>query len=40
MSGSSEKVDELLNSLANTQIIEVVRSGVIGLSSNDSALTV
>jgi len=40
MSGSSEKVDELINSLSNANIIEVVRSGVIGLASDERALTV
>jgi len=40
MSGSSEKIDELINSLSNADIIEVVRSGVIGLASDERALTV
>lgn len=40
MSGSSEKVDELLSSLSNGDIIEVARSGVIGLASGEQALTV
>ena len=40
MSGSSEKVDELIKSLSNANIIEVVRSGVIGLASGERALTV
>lgn len=40
MSGSSEKVDELIASLSNANIIEVVRSGVIGLASGERALTV
>jgi len=40
MSGSSEKVDELLKSLSNANIIEVVRSGVIGLASDERALTI
>jgi len=40
MSGSSEKVDELINSLSNANIIEIVRSGVIGLASDERALTV
>lgn len=40
MSGSSEKIDELLKSLANVNIIEVVRSGVIGLAAGEHALTV
>lgn len=40
MSGSSEKVDELIKSLSNANIIEVVRSGVIGLASDERALTV
>lgn len=40
MSGSSEKIDELLKSLADVEIIEVVRSGVIGLASGPLALSV
>ena len=40
MSGSCEKVDELLNSLSNSEIIEVARSGVIGLASGEGALVV
>lgn len=40
MSGSSEKVDELINSLSSANIVEVVRSGVIGLASGERALTV
>ena len=40
MSGSSEKIDELLNSLSGVQIIEIARSGVTGLSSSEGALTV
>lgn len=40
MSGSSEKVDELIKSLSNAQIIEIARSGVTGLSSTEGALTV
>ena len=40
MSGSSEKVDELIKSLSNANIIEVVRSAVIGLASGERALTV
>jgi len=40
MSGSSEKIDELIKSLANVQIIELARSGVTGLSSSEGALTV
>ena len=39
MSGSSEKVDELLKSLGSLIIIELARSGVTGLSSDESALT-
>ncbi len=39
MSGSSEKVDELLKSLASLTIIELARSGVTGLSSDESSLT-
>ncbi len=40
MSGSCEKVDELLNSLSNGEIIEVARSGAIGLASGEQALVV
>lgn len=40
MSGSSEKVDELIRSLSHVEIIEVARSGVTGLASGDRALTV
>jgi len=40
MSGSSEKVDELLKSLSGTKIIEIARSGVTGMSSSESALSV
>jgi acetolactate synthase-1/3 small subunit len=39
MSGSSEKVDELLKSLNRLTILELARSGVTGLSSDESALT-
>ncbi len=40
MSGSCEKVDELLNSLSAGEIIEVARSGAIGLASGESALLI
>ena len=40
MSGSSEKVDELINSFKITKVIEVVRSGVIGLASDARVLSV
>jgi len=40
MSGSCDKVDELLNSLSNGEIIEVARSGAIGLASSEEALVV
>ena len=40
MSGSSEKVDELIKSLTNGTIIEVARSGVIGLASSEKTLTI
>lgn len=40
MSGSSEKIDELLKSISNGNIIEVARSGVTGLASGERALTV
>ena len=40
MSGSNEKVDELLKALANLSLLEVVRSGSIGLVSGSQALEV
>lgn len=40
MSGSSDKVDELLRALGSVNLIEVVRSGSIGLASGEQALTV
>lgn len=40
MSGSCEKVDELLASLQNGNIIEVARSGAIGLASGEEALSI
>jgi len=40
MSGSSQKVDELISGLSGAKIVEVVRSGVIGLASGERALTV
>jgi acetolactate synthase-1/3 small subunit len=40
MSGSTEKVDELLHSLDGITILEVARSGATGLSSTESALVV
>ncbi|NND00986.1 MAG: acetolactate synthase small subunit [Gammaproteobacteria bacterium] len=40
LSGSSEKIDELLKGLAKQEIIEVARSGVTGLASTDRALTI
>jgi acetolactate synthase-1/3 small subunit len=40
MSGSSEKIDELMKSLSNVDIVEAVRSGVIGLAAGERALTV
>jgi acetolactate synthase-1/3 small subunit len=40
MSGSSEKVDELINSFIITEVIEVVRSGVIGLATDERVLSV
>ncbi|MFT5574414.1 MAG: acetolactate synthase-1/3 small subunit [Cryomorphaceae bacterium] len=40
MSGSSEKIDELMKSLVNVDVVEVVRSGVIGLAAGERALTV
>ena len=38
MSGSSEKIDEMLRSLGSAEIAEVARSGVIGLSVSEEAL--
>ncbi len=40
MSGSSDKVDELLKALSNLTLSEVVRSGSIGLTSGAEALTI
>lgn len=40
MSGSCEKVDELLNSLTNGNILELARSGAIGIASGEKALVV
>ncbi|NND82482.1 MAG: acetolactate synthase small subunit [Gammaproteobacteria bacterium] len=40
LSGSSEKVDELLKALVDFEIIEVARSGVTGMTSTERALTV
>lgn len=40
MSGSSDKVDELLKALDTLSILEVVRSGAIGLTSGADALAV
>lgn len=40
MSGSTEKVNELLSSLDGIIIVELARSGVTGLSSGETALTV
>ncbi len=40
MSGSTEKVDELIKSFVITEILEVVRSGVIGLASDERILSV
>jgi len=39
ISGSSDKVDELLKSLESIQIIEIARSGVTGMSTSEGALT-
>lgn len=38
MSGSSEKIDELLKSLDGLTILELARSGVTGLSSDETVL--
>jgi acetolactate synthase-1/3 small subunit len=38
MSGSSEKVDELLKTLVNITILEIARSGATGLTSGENAL--
>ena len=40
LSGSSEKVDELIKAMGNLDIVEVARSGVTGMSSNASVLSV
>lgn len=40
MSGSSEKVDELINSLSNVDIIELARSGVTGLAIGERILKI
>ena len=40
MSGSSEKVDELIAAFQVSDVLEVARSGVIGLASDDRQLTV
>ena len=40
MSGSSDKVDELLKALSGLELIEVVRSGSIGLTSGTDALSI
>lgn len=40
LSGSGEKVDELINSLGSLNIIELARSGVTGLSSSECTLSV
>ena len=40
LSGSGEKVDELINSLSSLNIVEVARSGVTGLSSTERVLCV
>ena len=40
MSGSSEKVDELIKSLSNADIIELVRSGATGLATGDRVLKI
>jgi acetolactate synthase-1/3 small subunit len=40
MSGSSDKVDELVKALAGLSMLEVARSGAIGLTSGTSALTI
>ena len=40
LSGSGEKVDELIKSLGSLNIIELARSGVTGLSSTERTLSV
>jgi len=40
LSGSSQKVDELLKALTNLDVIEVARSGAIGLTSGEKVLTI
>ncbi len=39
LSGSSEKIDELINKLSQYEIIEVARSGVTGLTLTENILT-
>ncbi len=40
MNGSSEKVDELIRSLSNVDILEMVRSGATGLAMGDRMLRI
>lgn len=40
MNGTSDKIDELLRSLNTAEILELARSGVIGLCADEEALTV
>ena len=39
LSGSSEKIDELIKALSKHEIVEVARSGVTGMSSTERILT-
>lgn len=39
LSGSSEKIDELIKALSTMQIVEIARSGVTGLASGERMLT-
>ena len=39
LSGSSEKVDELIKALSRHEIVEIARSGVTGMSSTERILT-
>lgn len=39
LSGSSEKVDELIKALSKHEIVEIARSGVTGMSSTERILT-
>jgi len=40
LSGSSEKIDELVKALASFQIVETARSGVTGLAFSEKSLSI